>query len=122
MWVPLIENNEMDNDGADYFIKKHIHQLLQQSPTIDTIILGCTHYPLLKTQLQKQLPQSVNLLSQGTIVAEGLKDYLNRHPKMEQSISKTALLHFLTTDSSELFDKQASLFYGQSINSQSINL
>lgn len=122
MWVPLIENNELDNEGAEYFVKKHIQQLFQQSKNIDTIILGCTHYPLLKPLLTTYLPANITLLSQGSIVANGLKDYLQRHPAMEQAISQSGTRHFLTTDSALLFDSQASLFFGQAIKSETVVL
>nr|MBP8033299.1 aspartate/glutamate racemase family protein [Bacteroidia bacterium] len=118
MWVPLIENNELDGIGANYFVEKHVQHLFSQSKNIDTIILGCTHYPLLKSLIEKHLPQGVKLLTQGHIVAEGLKDYLVRHPEMETRISKTNSLNFLTTDSNELFDSHASLFFGQEVKSK----
>lgn len=122
MWVPLIENNELSGAGADYFVKKHIDHLFLQSPYIDTIILGCTHYPLLKSLIEKYLPKEVTLLTQGHVVADGLKDYLMRHPEMETLISKTGSVQFLTTDSAELFDKQASLFFGKDIQSKHLSL
>ncbi len=122
MWVPLIENNELNNEGTDYFVKKYIDQLFTQSNQIDTIILGCTHYPLLKPVIEKYLPSHVTLLTQGTIVADGLKDYLVRHPEMETLISKTAQLHFLTTDSAEQFDKHGSLFFGKPVQSKHLGL
>ncbi len=122
MWVSLIENNELSGAGAEYFVKKHIDHLFSQSANIDTIILGCTHYPLLKSLIEKHLPKQVNILTQGHIVADGLKDYLMRHPEMETLISKNASVQFLTTDSAELFDKQASLFYGNEIKSNHLSL
>jgi glutamate racemase len=122
MWVPLIENNELSGSGAEYFVKKHIDHLFSQSPNIDTIILGCTHYPLLKSLIEKYLPKQVTLLTQGHIVADGLKDYLMRHPEMETLISKNGSVQFLTTDSAELFDKQASLFFGTDIQSKHLSL
>jgi glutamate racemase len=122
MWVPLIENNELDGVGANYFVEKHVQHLFSQSKNIDTVILGCTHYPLLKPLIEKYLPQEVQLLTQGHIVAEGLKDYLVRHPEMETRISKTNSLNFLTTDSTELFDSHASLFFGQEVKSKHLSL
>ncbi len=122
MWVPLIENNELNNEGAAYFVKKHIDQLFKQSKHIDTIILGCTHYPLLKPLIEKYLPADVTLLTQGSIVTHGLKDYLFRHPEMETHLSKTNTLNFLTTDSTELFDNHASLFFGQEVKSKHLGL
>ena len=122
MWVPLIENNELDNIGTDYFVKKHIDKLFSQSSSIDTIILACTHYPLLKPVIEKYLPEGVKLLTQGHIVSEGLKDYLTRHPEMEKRITKTSNLQFYTTDSAETFDKNASLFFKQNVISQHLSL
>ena len=110
MWVPLIENNEFENEGADYFIKKHVTQLMQQQPAIDAIILGCTHYPLIIDKIKSYLPESVEVLSQGTIVAKGLKEYLHRHPEMESICSKSGAVSFYTTDLPETFDKAATLF------------
>ncbi|MCE3228920.1 MAG: Glutamate racemase [Bacteroidetes bacterium] len=118
MWVPLIENNEYDNAGADYFIKKHIDSLMKKSPEIDAIILGCTHYPLIADKIKKYLPKGVELLSQGKIVSEGLKDYLNRHPEMDNNCSKSGKLEFYTTDLPETFDKAATLFFGKEIKSK----
>lgn len=122
MWVPLIENNELDSPGTNYFVQKYIDQLFNQSNQIDTIILGCTHYPLLKSTIQKHLPKDVTILTQGTIVANGLEDYLKRHPEMEQMISKNKRLDFFTTDSTEQFDANASLFFGQKVHSKHLSL
>lgn len=122
MWVPLIENNELDSEGTTYFVKKYISQLFSQSNEIDTIILGCTHYPLLKSTIEKHLPQNVTLLTQGSIVANGLEDYLKRHPEMETLISKNNQLDFLTTDSTEQFDANASFFFGKKVESMHLNL
>ena len=117
MWVPLVENNEFESDGADFFIKKDLKSLLKQSPKIDTIILGCTHYPLLIKKIKKYLPKNIKLLSQGEIVAHRLSDYLSRHPEIEKNCSKGKTLTFYTTDSSENFDKNAELFFGKKIKS-----
>lgn len=122
MWVPLIENNEYNNEGADFFIKKHVINLMTQQKNIDAIILGCTHYPLIKEKIQKYLPANVQLLSQGTIVAKGLKDYLQRHPEMEQKCSKSQTVSFYTTDLPETFDKAATLFYGKEVHSKHLAL
>lgn len=122
MWVPLIENNELDNEGTDYFVKKHIDQLFAKSRYIDTIILGCTHYPILKPVIEKHLPSGINLLTQGSIVAHSLKEYLQRHNEMETLISKTGKLDFLTTDSTEIFDTHASLFFGTEVRSKHLSL
>lgn len=122
MWVPLIEANELDNEGAEYFVKKHINQLFAQSKKIDAVILGCTHYPLLRPLIEKHLPEGVVILAQGSIVTHGLKDYLFRHPEMEAMITKNNCLDFLTTDSAEQFDRNASLFFGKEVNSKHLSL
>lgn len=122
MWVPLIENNELHTEGADYYVAKHIEQLFNQSSHIDTIVLGCTHYPLLKPLIEKHIPAHVKIITQGNIVAKGLIDYFKRHPEMEQRISKTKSRRFFTTDSIDLFDKNASLFLGENVSSEHIVL
>jgi len=122
MWVPLIENNETENPGAEYFIKRHVQDLMKKSPQIDAIILGCTHYPLIQDKIKKYLPGNVQLLSQGNIVAKGLKDYLKRHPEIEQNCSKTQTVSFLSTDKPEMFDKAATLFYGKEVRSKQLEL
>ncbi len=122
MWVPLIENNEFDNKGAEYFIKKHVEALMKQSPKIDAIILGCTHYPLIENKIKKFLSPDVKLLSQGNLVAKGLKEYLNRHPEMEKNCSKNGSLTFFTTDMPEAFDKNASLFFGKEVKAKHLAL
>lgn len=118
MWVPLIENNEYQSAGADYFVKKDIDKLLAQSPDIDTILLACTHYPLLIEKIKQFAPQEMQVLSQGKIVADSLQDYLNRHPQMEAKCSKNAQISFFTTDSTEDFDSHAANFYGKPVHSQ----
>ena len=122
MWVPLIENNEYQNEGADFFIKKHVTNLMQQQPHIDAIILGCTHYPLIIDKIKKYLPINVELLSQGPIVAKGLHEYLQRHPEKESQCSKSGTVSFYTTDLPETFDKAATLFYGESVKSKHLAL
>lgn len=122
MWVPLIENNEFDNEGADYFIRRHVESLMKKSPEIDAIILGCTHYPLIADKIKKHLPADVQLLTQGKIVAEGLKNYLQRHPAMEVKCSKQSSVTFYTTDLPETFDKAATLFFGKEIKSTQLHL
>jgi glutamate racemase len=118
MWVPLVENNEFDNPGADYFIKKHLDNLLANSPNIDAILLACTHYPLLIKKIRQFLPSHVTVLSQGEIVASSLKDYLKRHPDLEKVCSKNGSRTFYTTDSAEQFDERASIFFDGIITSQ----
>ena len=122
MWVPLIENNELENEGADFFIKKHIRNLLAKNKSIDTIILGCTHYPLLINKIKKYLPPNVRILSQGEIVAMSLADYLKRHVNIEKKCSKGSNIDFYTTDSSENFDAAAKMFFGKGIQSKYLEL
>lgn len=117
MWVPLVENGEYDSPGADYFVKQHIDRLLSQSPDIDTILLACTHYPLLLNKIRQFAPQNATILSQGGIVSDSLADYLIRHPELESQCSKHGQRTFLTTDSTEDFDRQATVFYGESVRS-----
>lgn len=122
MWVPLVENNEHEQEGADFFIKKHIDHLLQSDHSIDTILLACTHYPLLKGKIEKYLPGNVKLISQGEIVASSLKDYLKRHPEIEQQITREGTISFYTTDSEEDFSHKASIFYGEEVQAKHVAL
>lgn len=122
MWVPLVENNEYDNHGTDFFVKKYIQQLLEQDALIDTILLACTHYPLLLDKIEEYSPADMKILIQGEIVARSLKDYLARHPEMEEKCSKTGSRQFFTTDSTEDFDNQASRFFGEPVHAQHANL
>lgn len=122
MWVPLIENNEMDNEGADYFIKRHAENLLRQSPEIDTVILGCTHYPLIIEKIRKHLPDHIQLVVQGEIVANGLQDYLKRHPEMENKCTQNGTIQFFTTDSTESFDLHAGKFFGREVKSTHLEI
>jgi glutamate racemase len=122
MWVPLIENNEHEGAGADYFVKKYINQLLAQEKDLDTVLLACTHYPLLKNKIMKEFSSGVQVVSQGEIVADSLADYLLRHPEMDSRCSKNGLRTFYTTDSTEDFDRQAGIFYGQPLESKKLQL
>ncbi len=115
LWVPLVENNEFKNEGGEYFIRKDIERLLNQSDKIDTVLLGCTHYPLLIDTIKKYLPEGIQIISQGNIVAQSLQDYLVRHPEMEERCSKNGSLHFCTTDSADDFNKHALAFYGERV-------
>ena len=117
MWVPLVENGEFDTHGADYFVKKNLHNIFEKGKSIDVILLGCTHYPLLKGKIEEYLPVAVKLISQGEIVAESLANYLQRHPEIESQCSKNSIQQFYTTDSAEDFDNRASMFYGQPVKS-----
>ena len=122
MWVPLVENNEYQKEGADYFVRQHIDNLLQQSPDIDVIVLGCTHYPLLIDKISKYVPSGVHILSAGGIVAESLADYLRRHPETDNRMEKTKIRILQTTDSPELFDRYASIFFGEEVKSEIVKL
>lgn len=122
MWVPLVENNEYHSPGADYFIQKHIENLLSEEPGIDTILLGCTHYPLLMEKILKYTPAHIKVVSQGEIVAHSLADYLNRHPEMEQYCSKGASRTYLTTDDTENFNTHAGAFLGGQVFSRHIGI
>jgi glutamate racemase len=122
MWVPLVENNELSGPGTDYFVQKNIQHLLQQSPDIDTILLGCTHYPLLMPSIRKYAGAHITVLSQGEIVANSLADYLHRHTEIEQQLTKTGSRKFYTTDNAAAFDQMASLFFEQQIKSEHISL
>lgn len=122
MWVPLVENNEHDSEGADYFIKKYIDALLKQSSDIDTIILACTHYPLMIRKIQEFLPSGIRVITQGEIVADSLENYLIRHPEIESICSKHAESSFFTTESPRSFDEKAGIFFGEKVNSKHLEL
>lgn len=122
MWVPLIENGEFNSAGADYFVKKYLDELLAQSPQIDTILLACTHYPLLIDKIKQYLPTGITVVSQGAVVAKSLAQWLENHTDMAETISKTGNLQFFTTDSATDFDNHASLFFGREVKSQHIFL
>ena len=122
MWVPLVENGEAGGEGADYFVKKYIDALMSADKDIDTVILGCTHYPLLATKIQKYLPAGVRAVSQGDIVAESLADYLRRHPEIERWCSTGGMINYVTTEDAAKFDGLASMFMGKEINSTQIVL
>ncbi len=115
MWVPLVENREYDKPGADYFIKQHVDNLLTRDPQIDTIILGCTHYPLLMEKIRRYLPENISIISQGEVVAYSLKDYLRRHPEIDEKCTKGGTTRYFTTDSPDKFTHQASIFLEEQI-------
>ncbi len=121
-WVPLVEYNEADSPGADYFVKKYLDQLMEQDPLIDAVILGCTHYPLLMAKIQKYIRPGVQVVPQGEYVAQSLKDYLERHPEMEARCSKGATVSFLTTENAARFAQQAQVFLHQPVVATTINL
>jgi glutamate racemase len=122
LWVPLVENLEAHGDGADYFVHKYINELLQQSNDIDSIILGCTHYPILIDKIRKYTPDHINIVEQGTIIADSLADYLNRHPEMDIKCSKNGSCSYLTTEDADKFNSLASIFLNENIESKHINL
>ena len=122
MWVPLVENNEYDNHGTDFFVKKSIQQLLQQDAAIDTILLACTHYPLLLNKIREYSPADMRILTQGEIVAESLAVYLQRHPEMGAKCSQRGARDFYTTDSTIDFDNHATVFFGEKVRSKHLDL
>ncbi len=121
MWVPLVENNEIETEGADYFVRKNISNILSKDKDLDTLILGCTHYPLLSKIIQKYVPEEIRILKQGHIVAEKLVEYLQRHPEMEKRLSKSGRLEFQTTESAEIFESKAALFMERNVSATTIH-
>ncbi len=122
MWVPLVENNEFNGKGADYFVKKNVDALLAKAPRMDTVILACTHYPLLLPKIRERLPEGVTIVEQGNIVAESLKDYLKRHPEMNAKCSKKGTVKFYTTESAEKFRQTVGLFFSGDVQVEHIHL
>ena len=122
MWVPIVENNEIDTPGASYFIEKEVRALLAKDPLIDSLMLGCTHYPLLAHRIKEFIPETVSIICQGPLVAESLADYLLRHPEIEKLLSKSGSIDYLTTERTEKFDNLASIFIGSGVESHTINL
>ena len=122
MWVSLVENNESQDEGADYFIRKYIDQLLSKDPQIDTVILGCTHFPILLPKIRQYIPDHISVITQGEYVAESLKDYLKRHPEMDAKCTKNGNCQFYTTEAEEKFSESASTFLKQQINVKHITL
>lgn len=122
MWVSLVENNESQDEGADYFIRKYINQLLSKDPQIDTVILGCTHFPILLPKIRQYIPEHISVIAQGEYVAESLKDYLKRHPEMNAKCTKNGNCQFYTTEAEEKFSESASTFLKQQISVKHITL
>lgn len=120
MWVPLVENFEFDSEGADYFVKLRINQILQKDPLIDTLVLACTHYPLLINKIRKYTPKGIQIISQGEYVAKSLQQYLHNHPEMESQITRNGTLQCLTTETTDKFDATAVKFLQQDVHSQNI--
>jgi glutamate racemase len=122
MWVPLIENNEYNKPGADHFVKQHLENILAKDKEIDTLLLACTHYPLLIDKIRQFVPAGINIISQGEIVAKSLAIYLENHPELANKCSRNGQRTFFTTDSTEDFDGHASIFFGQPVNSKHLDL
>lgn len=122
MWVPLVENYEYDSPGADYFVEKRIGNLLRKDPQIDTIILGCTHYPLLINKIIKYTPRNIRLVPQGEYVAYSLKSYLERHTEIDDKCTKGGTCRFLTTESPEKFKESASVFLKRNVEAERVTL
>ena len=121
-WVPLVEYNEADSPGADYFVKKRIDQLMSLDPQIDTIILGCTHYPILLPKIHKYIPEGIRIISQGEYVASSLQQYFERHPDMEKRCTKNGQTRYLTTENPEKFQESAQLFLHEPVEVENITL
>ena len=122
MWVPLVENNEANGEGADFFIRKYIDNLLAKDRQIDTLVLGCTHYPILLPKIQKFIPQGVKVVAQGEYVATSLKDYLHRHPEMDMKCTREGKCRFYTTEAEDKFIESASMFLNENITVPRITL
>lgn len=120
MWVPLVENEEYDSPGADYFVRERIENLLRRDPLIDNVILGCTHYPLLLGKIRQYMPKGIHIIEQGHYVAESLQDYLRRHPEMEERITTRGTARFLTTEQAEAFQSKAAAFMGESLEAERV--
>ena len=121
-WVPLVEYNEADSPGADYFVKKRIDQMMRMDADIDTVILGCTHYPLLLPKIHKYIPRGIRIVAQGEYVAHSLQQYFERHPQIEQRCTKGGSVHYLTTENPEKFKEQAQIFLHEPVEVDNITL
>ena len=122
MWVPLVENDEYDSPGADYFVRQRIENLIRRDPLIDSVILGCTHYPLLLGKIRQYMPDGVHVIEQGSFVAQSLKDYLERHPEMRERITTGGSVRFLTTEQAEAFQSKAAVFMGEQLEAKRVQL
>lgn len=122
MWVPLVENEEYDSPGADYFVRQRIDNLLRRDPLIDSVILGCTHYPLLIGKIRQYMPKGVHIIEQGNYVAQSLQDYLHRHPEMAERITTGGTTRFLTTEQAEAFQAKAATFIGEPLKAERVQL
>jgi len=122
MWVPLVENNEYNGDGADFFVKKYIDELIKKDEQIDTLILGCTHYPLLIEKIKKYLPERVRIVSQGELIAESLENYLSRHENIDAKCTRNGVTKYYTTESVEKFNEAASIFLNKKVEAQHLEV
>jgi glutamate racemase len=122
LWVPLVENNEAQGEGTDYFVRKYIDELLAKDRLIDTVILGCTHYPLLLPKIQQYMPEGITTVAQGELVARSLKDYLHRHPEMDKKCTKGGRCVYRTTEAEDKFIESASTFLNESVRVERIEL
>lgn len=122
MWVPLVENKEYDAPGADYFVKKYVEELFAEEPEIDTIVLGCTHYPLLLDKIEKQVAGRARVITQGALVAASLADYMKRHPDMDARCSKGGSVTYLTTEHPDKFTDMAGIFMEEPVHASRIEL
>jgi glutamate racemase len=122
IWVPLVENNEIDSPGTDFFVSKNISNLLKSDTEIDSIILGCTHYPLLLPTIKKFVPDNIKLMEQGKVVTQKLVEYLKRHPEMDRKCSKSGIVKYYTTENVEIFERNATTFLGKTIKSEKVIL
>ena len=122
MWVPLVENGEHESPAADYFVEKYLDELLMQAPDLDTVLLACTHYPLLEKKILKHLPKDVKVIAQGGIVAASLKEYLCRHRKLEARVSQEGKVRFCTTDNAADFEQHGALFFGEPVKAEQVHL
>ena len=122
MWVPLVENEEYNTPGADYFVRKHIDNLLQQDPQIDSVILGCTHYPLLRDKIRQWMPDNIHIIEQGNYVAQSLKDYLSRHQNISKHITTDGTIRYLTTEQADVFQAKATIFMDTTVEAERVFL
>ena len=122
MWVPLVEYGESNGEGADFFVQKYLNELLEQDKQIDSIVLACTHYPLLRPKIEQYLPEGITLLSQGELVATSLKDYLHRHPEMHDRLTQGGSIRYLTTECPDKFGDLASIFVDEEVNATRVKI
>jgi glutamate racemase len=122
MWVSLVEYHEADKPGADYFVKQEVDALFRKDADIDTVLLGCTHYPILYDKIRQYTPADAQIISQGDLVAKSLSDYLRRHPEMDAKITRNGSARFLTTENPAKFEALATLFLGHDVNAEHVDI